>query len=111
MKLHTKYYMRFLWLCRVTGLTASQLRMFIASLLPGEQKRVGDYLFRLLSVRHAGKDIIYSVEVYFIDSDDDYNNVKNHYNNNGKKSKTRLVLKSPLLIDAPRRNNRRRIAA
>jgi len=97
MKLHTKYHMRFLWLCQVTGLADNQLRMFIASLLPGEQKRVGDYMFRLLSVRRAGKDVLYSVEVYFISSV------------GSKSSKTRLMLKSPILLYAPHRNNKRRV--
>ncbi len=95
MKLHTKYYMRFLWLCRLTGLADSQMRTFIASLLPGGQKRLGDYTFKLLSVKRAGKDIMYSVEVYIDDNNDD------------RKSSNRLVLKSPILLYTPSRNIKR----
>lgn len=105
MKLHTKYYLRFLWLCRLTGLADSQLRMFIASIESGEQKRLGDYIFKLLCVKRAGKDILYSIEVYFVVMDN------NNHNDGSRKSRPHLVLKSPLLVDAPRRNSKRHIRA
>lgn len=92
MNLHSKYYKRFLWLCSRTGLADYQMRAFVASIIPGGQKRLGDYMFRLLSIKHVGMDTLYSVEVYFMDAGG---------------TRRLLVLKSPLLLQMPHRNRRR----
>jgi hypothetical protein len=105
-KLHTKYYRRFLWLCRLTGLAGHQMRAFIASIPPGEQKRLGDYTFKLLNTKQAGRDMLYNIEVRFAGASGN-----NYSNNSLRKSGGRLVLKSPLLIDAPRRSNKRHVRA
>ena len=94
MKLHTKYFKKFLWLCEYTGLQTSQLHGFIKNIVQGGEKRLGDYVFRLLWVKRAGRDTLYGMEVYSIDE-------------NGTR---RLVFKSPVLIESPHKRKGRHLS-
>jgi hypothetical protein len=99
----------------------------IKSIRPGTRKRLGDYTFTLMWVRRVMKDTLYNIEVRFMGVDDGGNNNSNGSgggsagsgnnpyltpvastsmpgNESKKRRKARLILKSPVLLDAPHRN-------
>lgn len=82
-QLKTKYWQYFKKLCARIDTDIDALRIIISNLEVDHQDRIGDYTIRLIAIKNEDFGTVYTIEVY-------------------EKGDT-LILKSPVLLFAPRR--------